>query len=338
GDWIIDSNATCTVKGSKHKECTACGAVIETDSIPAVGHTASDWIIDTDATCVDEGSKHKECTVCNLVLETEIIPSTGHSFTNYVSDENATCTDGTKTAVCDHGCGTKDTVIDIGSGQGHTLSDWIINTNATCVDEGSKHKECTVCNLVLETEIIPSTGHSFTNYVSDGNATLEADGTKTALCDHGCGAKDTVTDEGSKLEFNDITSDIYEVKDGFISGISIKTTVKELKESVNETGYVRVVKDGKVVEDNTALATGMKLQLVIGNKVVKEVTVVVTGDTNGDGNISVTDMISVKAHILKKSTLTDAYAKAGDTNGDGGISITDFIQIKAHILGKSSLE
>ena len=75
-----------------------------------------------------------------------------------------------------------------------------------------------------------------------------------------------------------------------------------------------------------------------GSEVLKEITVVVTGDTNGDGNISVTDMISVKAHILKKSTLTDAYSEAGDTNGDGSISITDFIQIKAHVLGKSSLE
>ena len=48
-------------------------------------------------------------------------------------------------------------------------------------------------------------------------------------------------------------------------------------------------------------------------------------------------MISIKAHILKKSTLTGVYAIAADTNGDSGISITDFIQIKAHILKKSSV-
>ncbi|MBR4852122.1 MAG: dockerin type I repeat-containing protein, partial [Clostridia bacterium] len=220
---------------------------------------------------------------------------------------------------------------------GHTYGEWHTTVAPTCTKAGEEKRECNNCDC-FETNEIEATGHSFTNYVSDGNATLEADGTKTAVCDNGCGKKDTVTDEGSKLEFNDITSNIFEVKDNFISGISVKTTVKELKEAVNETGYVRVVKDGKVVEDNTALATGMKVQLMNGNEVVKEVTVVVTGDTNGDGNISVTDMISVKAHILKKSTLTGAYAKAGDTNGDGGISITDFIQIKAHILGKSSLE
>ena len=62
-----------------------------------------------------------------------------------------------------------------------------------------------------------------------------------------------------------------------------------------------------------------------------------TGDTNGDGAISVTDMISIKAHLLDKSKLTGAYAEAGDTSGDDAISITDFIQLKAQILGKGNI-
>ena len=40
--------------------------------------------------------------------------------------------------------------------------------------------------------------HSFTNYVSDGNATCTEDGTKTARCDH-CDATDTIPDAGSAL-------------------------------------------------------------------------------------------------------------------------------------------
>ena len=68
------------------------------------------------------------------------------------------------------------------------------------------------------------------------------------------------------------------------------------------------------------------------------VTVVVTGDTNGDGSITITDMLAVKSHLLKKSTLSGAAAKAADTSGDKAISITDFIQIKAHILGKEKTQ
>ena len=39
----------------------------------ATGHTPSDWITDTEATLYAAGSKHKECTVCGDVLETETI-------------------------------------------------------------------------------------------------------------------------------------------------------------------------------------------------------------------------------------------------------------------------
>lgn len=61
------------------------------------------------------------------------------------------------------------------------------------------------------------------------------------------------------------------------------------------------------------------------------------GDCNNDGDITITDMIAVKAHILDKSTLSGDAATAADTNQDGDITITDFIQIKAHILGKSTI-
>ncbi len=42
-------------------------------------------------------------------------------------------------------------------------------------------------------------GHSFTSYVSNGDATCEHDGTKTATCDR-CDSTETITDTGSKLE------------------------------------------------------------------------------------------------------------------------------------------
>ena len=39
--------------------------------------------------------------------------------------------------------------------------------------------------------------HSFDRYISDNNATYEADGTKTAVCSNGCGCSDTIIDLGS---------------------------------------------------------------------------------------------------------------------------------------------
>jgi hypothetical protein len=44
---------------------------------PAGTHTPSDWIVDVPATADTDGSMYKECTVCGCVLETGTIPATG---------------------------------------------------------------------------------------------------------------------------------------------------------------------------------------------------------------------------------------------------------------------
>lgn len=49
-------------------------------------HTASGWIIDTEATDTADGAKHKECTVCKKMLETAIIPATGSGHTHAYGD------------------------------------------------------------------------------------------------------------------------------------------------------------------------------------------------------------------------------------------------------------
>lgn len=54
-------------------------------------HTASDWITDTQATHATDGTKHKECTECGYVMETTIITATGHAMTTtstYVVEDN----------------------------------------------------------------------------------------------------------------------------------------------------------------------------------------------------------------------------------------------------------
>ncbi len=58
-------------------ECSRCH-----DKNDEAAHSTSEWIIDTAATETAEGTKHKECTVCKKVLETAKIPATGSSHTH----------------------------------------------------------------------------------------------------------------------------------------------------------------------------------------------------------------------------------------------------------------
>ena len=63
--------------GTNHWHECACG-----DKADIAAHSASEWIVDTAATETADGSKHKECTVCKKVLETAPIPATGSTHTH----------------------------------------------------------------------------------------------------------------------------------------------------------------------------------------------------------------------------------------------------------------
>ena len=182
GEWIIDTPATATTSGTKHKECTVCGYTMATETIPATGggehthsygsdwkndadnhwhecscgdkkdtaaHTASDWITDTAATATTDGTKHKECTVCKRVLETGTIPATGsgeHTH-NYSSDWKSDSINHWKEC----SCGDKADVA------AHSFK-WVVDKEATATKKGSKHEECKVCGYQRPAVEIPATG------------------------------------------------------------------------------------------------------------------------------------------------------------------------------------
>lgn len=127
-----------------------------------------------------------------------------------------------------------------------------------------------------------------------------------------------------------------------ISKISAGTTVETFFSYLDNSEAVVVYKGNEVVSDDAPLGTGMLVRIIDGDAFIKTYTVIVTGDTSGDGKITITDMIAVKAHILKKDMLTGVYETAADVagqtgGGDGKVTITDFIKVKAHILKKETI-
>ena len=63
---------TCTEKGFTTHTC-ACGDTFVDSYVDALGHTPSDWIVDAEPQIGVEGSKHIACTACGDVLQTETI-------------------------------------------------------------------------------------------------------------------------------------------------------------------------------------------------------------------------------------------------------------------------
>ncbi len=128
----------------------------------------------------------------------------------------------------------------------------------------------------------------------------------------------------------------YRLSGGYLRKISAGTTAAQLLASLSPAQYITVQdQNGKAVTGK--VATGMTVSLTVNGSLIQQVSVVVTGDVNGDGLTDITDMAQINAHLLKRTTLTGARAQAADLNGDGVIDVTDFAQILAVTLGRRTI-
>ena len=62
-------------------------------------------------------------------------------------------------------------------------------------------------------------------------------------------------------------------------------------------------------------------------------TLIVIGDIDGNGKISITDLVRLKLFSVSILIPNDIEKIASDMNGDGKISITDLVQLKLISVG-----
>ncbi|MBO5030582.1 MAG: SH3 domain-containing protein [Lachnospiraceae bacterium] len=134
----------------------------------------------------------------------------------------------------------------------HTYTE-AVTTKASCETDGAKTFRCECGDSY--TEAIPATGHSFTSYVYNEDATYTADGTETATCDN-CDETDTRTAEGTMLTytFNDMSATKYAKStvnvrnlpdtDGEKVGSLSMDQEVTVTGQCNETGWYRIEFDG----------------------------------------------------------------------------------------------
>ena len=146
------------------------------------------------STCTNEGIMTYTCSCGNSY--TEVIGKIAHQFGGYTYNNDATYdADGTETAICTV-CGERTTRTASGTKLVHTHSyTETITTTPTCTENGIKTYTCGCGNSY--TEVIPATGHQFSDYVYNNDATTSADGTKTRHCTV-CDVRETITAEGTK--------------------------------------------------------------------------------------------------------------------------------------------
>ena len=126
----------------------------------------------------------------------------------------------------------------------------------------------------------------------------------------------------------------------YISGIALGSTVENLTTMLKEVSVgasISVKTSSGEAKEKGILGTGDVITVTNGEK-SGEYTLVIYGDTSGDGEISVLDLVRVQKHILGYSTLNGAFGIAADTSKEGNISVLDLVKIQKHILEYSEIK
>ena len=111
-------------------------------------------------------------------------------------------------------------------------------------------------------------------------------------------------------------------------------TVTVQHELACRVGYL---KDGKYVALE-ATRTENGAYVFTAPEGVEQVLLVVKGDANGDGKVTVADISQLLAHILRYTTLGEVSQFAANADGNSSLTVADISTILAHVLHYTTLE
>ena len=111
-------------------------------------------------------------------------------------------------------------------------------------------------------------------------------------------------------------------------------TVTVQSELACRVGYLQ---DGKYVALE-ATRTDDGAYVFTAPEGVEKVLLVVKGDANGDGKVTVADISQLLAHILRYITMDEVSQFAANADGNSSLTVADISTILAHILHYSTLE
>ena len=153
------------------------------------------------------------------------------------------------------------------------------------------------------------------------------------------GEEDVVTTPNIDIN-NGVVGAGFKINSDVISNISFNTSIDNINSklsSVNANLKVTSYLDRNGNKASGNVGTGDTLVISNGST-TKSYKVVIYGDNNGDGKITVLDLLRVRKDILGSSTLSTYDKIASDTNRDGKIDVIDLLRVQKEILGISVIE
>lgn len=110
--------------------------------------------------------------------------------------------------------------------------------------------------------------------------------------------------------------------------------INNIKNKIDTTGNIIITDEkGNGINDTDYIGTGHKINIELSNKKYNY-TVIILGDTTGDGKITVTDVSKMFQHYRNTNTMEYIYTIAGDVKNDDEIKLTDVAKLFQYVRGK----
>lgn len=135
-----------------------------------------------------------------------------------------------------------------------------------------------------------------------------------------------------------ITSNKYTIDADkkYISRVTPKINITTFKSNIeSNVSYKMYSKNGEIIlnDDKVIVATGMKLKTE-----TQEYTIIVKGDIDGNGKISINDVVKCNLYTINIKAPDEIEKMAADVNGNGKVTITDLVKIKLASLNIKDID
>ena len=178
----------------------------------------------------------------------------------------------------------------------------------------------------LQSVILKINGKIDTNYSQ--NTTIAEEGIYTLTAIDKAENQTTIT-----FEIIQNLDKTYKISDGLITNIQGDTVLTKFKENLPiKTEYI-VKHDGVEIKEENKISTGDVLETESGIKY----TLVVAGDINKDGEVTIKDIVKLRKHLLGSIELDDLEENAADANSDSKeIGIRDLVRMRILALSRET--
>lgn len=119
----------------------------------------------------------------------------------------------------------------------------------------------------------------------------------------------------------------------YISRIMPNTTKDKFTSNIRLGSDYSVNIETIKLEDKDLLYTGSKTSIYRGSNVYADYINIVIGDIDGDAEVTSSDLLKVRQHLIGTKILSGIYLLSADIDDDAEITSSDLLRIRQHLIG-----